>query len=246
VIDDTTSPAAGRFHGGEPSAVAGLVVALDGPSSSGKSTVGAEVARRLHYRFCDTGLLYRAVAWLAVRRDVPATDVARLVPLVVEVRLEADDRGRFRRVRAAGTDVTAEVRRAAVDRFVSEYARVPELRTALVSRQRELAAGGSMVMAGRDIGTAILPDADVKVYLDASPEERARRRAAQRRAADRNVEAEILRDLRRRDAIDSGRETAPLRVPPDAVVVHSDGMDFNQTVRAVVEVVRAAERSRGR
>ena len=220
------------------------MVALDGPSSSGKSTVGAEAARRLRYRFCDTGLLYRAVTWLALQRGVPATRIPQLLELVAEVRLEADDRGRYRRVRAAGVDVTAEVRGEVVDAAVSEYARIAEIRDALVPRQRELVADGSIIMAGRDIGTVILPDADVKIYLDASAEERARRRAAQRGIAGADVERQILTDLRRRDAIDSTRETAPLRTAADAVVVHSDGLDFNATVQAVVDVVRGAAAAR--
>ncbi len=208
----------------EPATALGLVVALDGPSSSGKSTVGAEAARLLGYRFCDTGLLYRAVTWLALRRGVAADDVPALLALAAEVRLEADERGRYRRVRAAGVDVTEEVRGEVVDGAVSEYARVAELRAALVPRQRELAAQGSIIMAGRDIGTVILPDADVKIYLDASAEERARRRAAERQTADVDVQHQILSDLQRRDTIDSTRKTAPLRKAEDALVVHSDGL----------------------
>lgn len=241
-------PSPARIRGGgEPESLSqaeGLVVALDGPSSSGKSTVGSEAARRLRYRFCDTGLLYRAIAWLAVKRGVPADDVGALLPLVGEVVLESDERERFKRVRAAGEDVTTAVRGEAVDGFVSEYARVTELRTALLPVQREIAAGGRIIMAGRDIGTVILPNADLKIYLDASAEERARRRAAQRRSSGAEPEGQILRDMRRRDAIDSTREAAPLRVADDAVVIHSDGMEFYQTVRAVIEAIRSAEKAR--
>ncbi len=238
VVTDHGIPS--NSDGNRPSA--GLIVALDGPSSSGKSTVGAEAARRLRYRFCDTGLLYRAVAWLAMARGVAAADVDGLVRLAAEVELLPDERGRYRHVAAVGRDVTAEVRGEAVDVAVSEYARVPELRAVLVDRQRALVSGGGIIMAGRDIGTVILPNADVKIYLDASPEERARRRAAQRRHA--GVEEQVLADLRRRDAIDSTRQTAPLRIPDDAVVVHSDGLDFNQTVRAVTDVIRSAVAAR--
>jgi cytidylate kinase len=222
-----------------------LVVAVDGPSSSGKSTVGAEAARRLGYRFCDTGLLYRAVAWLAVERGIAPEQAAALVPLAQEVQLIADARGRLRRVEAAGRDVTAEVRGPAVDRTVSDYSKVPELRAALVSRQRALAADGGIIMAGRDIGTVILPNADIKTFLYASPEERARRRAAQRKVAADKMEATgILEDMRRRDAIDSERETAPLRSAEDAVVFRTDGNTFDQTVSAVVRAIRDAEAAR--
>lgn len=218
----------------------GLVVALDGPGSSGKSTVGAEAARRLGYRFCDTGLLYRAVTWLALERGVAPTDVAGLVPLVAEVRLVADARGRLRHVHAGGRDVTTEVREAGVDRAVSEFARVPDLRAALVTRQREIAARGGIIMAGRDIGTVILPAAPVKIYLDASAEERAKRRAVQRKTTDAGEEDQILADLRRRDDIDTTRETAPLRTAPDAVIVRTDGNSFEETVAAVVGTIRDA------
>jgi cytidylate kinase len=217
------------------------VVALDGPSSSGKSTVGAEAARRLRYRFCDTGLLYRAVTWLALERGVPATDAAAVVPLAAEVHLRGDARGRLRRVEADGRDVTAEVRGAAVDRSVSDYSRVPELRAALVPRQRAIAAEGGIIMAGRDIGTVILPDADLKIFLDASAEERARRRAAQRRTAAIPEAERILEELRRRDAIDSSREIAPLKTAPDAVVLVTDGNTFVQTVEAVVRAIREVQ-----
>jgi cytidylate kinase len=218
-----------------------LTVALDGPSSSGKSTVGAEAALGLHYRFCDTGLLYRAVTWLAGERGVSSTEVEALVALTDEVELFADDRGRLCNVRVGDRDVTDEVHLPAVDQAVSEYSKVPQLRTALVPRQREIAADGAIIMAGRDIGTVILPDADLKIYLSASAEERARRRAAQRQIAPDGAEAAlILADLRRRDAIDSGRETAPLRVAPDSLVIETDGIGFDETVGTVIRAVRDA------
>ena len=230
-----------------PRAVGGLVVAVDGPSSSGKSTVGAEAARRLRYRFCDTGLLYRAVAWLALERGIAPADVPALLPLAAEVVLVADARGRLRHVEADGRDVTHEVRGADVDRAVSDYSKVPELRAALVPRQRDLAGEGGIIMAGRDIGTVILPDADVKIYLSASAEERARRRAKQRGTVDETEADRILDELRRRDSIDSSRETAPLRIASDAVVIRTDGNSFEQTIEAVVQAIRAAEgAARGR
>jgi cytidylate kinase len=228
--------------GGRP--VSGrLVVALDGPSSSGKSTVGAEAARRLRYRFCDTGLLYRAVSWLALERGVAPGDVEALVPLAAEVILVADAHGRLRHVLADGRDVTHEVRGAAVDRSVSDYSKVAALRAALVPRQRALAVEGRIIMAGRDIGTVILPDAGVKIYLSASAEERARRRAVQRGAVDETEADQILHELRRRDSIDSNRATAPLRTAPDAVIIQTDGNTFEQTVGSVVRAIRAAEGS---
>jgi cytidylate kinase len=217
------------------------VVALDGPSSSGKSTVGAEAARRLRYRFCDTGLLYRAVTWLALERGVAATDTSAVVSLAAQVHLVADARGRLRHVEADGRDVTTQVRSAQVDREVSAYSQVPELRAALVERQRAIATAGGIIMAGRDIGTVILPDADVKIYLDASAEERARRRRAQRGPAAQPEGDRILEDLRRRDDLDSTRVVAPLRTAPDAIVLHTDGSSFGETVDRVIGAIQAAQ-----
>ena len=219
-----------------------LIVALDGPASSGKSSVGAAAARALGYRFCDTGLLYRALTDLALRRGTALDDVAALVALIDEVELAADDGAGLSRVLVDGLDVTATVHSPDVDRHVSEVAGVPEVRAALLTRQRALAAGGGIVMAGRDIGTVVLPEADLKIYLDASPEERARRRAEERGVDPTSaIAGSILADLRRRDELDRNRPVAPLRAAADARIVHTDGNQFEQTVTAVEAIIRAAE-----
>ena len=231
----------GRPHE-EAAAPAGLVVSLDGPASSGKSSVGAAAARRLHYRFCDTGLLYRAVTWLALERGIDPADGPALVALVAEVTLAEDRGGRLTHVLVDGRDVTREVHQARVDRHVSEVARQPAVREALRPRQREIAAPGRIIVAGRDIGTVILPDAGLKLYLDVSVEERARRRAHQRGVAEGTpAYAKLLAELRARDALDRGRAVAPLRVPDGALVIRSDGRAFQHTVTAVVAAVHAAE-----
>jgi cytidylate kinase len=220
----------------------GLVVALDGPGSSGKSSVGAAAAREVGYRFCDTGLLYRAVTWLAEARGVSVDDAEGLVSLVDDVQLAEDGIGRLERVRVDGVDHTADVRSPAVEAAVSAVSAVPEVRAALLARQRELAADGGIVMAGRDIGTVVLPDADLKIYLDASVEERARRRAEQRDLDPTGPEGiAILESLRRRDRLDTSRAVAPLRVASDARVISTDGNTFEQTVDAVVGAIRDAQ-----
>jgi cytidylate kinase len=220
----------------------GLVVALDGPASSGKSSVGAAAAVRIGYRFCDTGLLYRAVTWLALRRGVDAGMVPALVALADEIELVPDSAGRLAHVSVEGADVTDEVHGADVDVAVSAYAGVAELRAALLTRQRALATPGRIIMAGRDIGTVVLPDADLKLYLDASPEERARRRAMERGLDPDGPEAaEILEELRRRDALDSSRPVAPLRPAADALILRTDGNEFETTVDQVVDAIRARE-----
>jgi cytidylate kinase len=221
----------------------GLVVALDGPASSGKSSVGAAAALELGYRFCDTGLLYRAATWLSLLRGVSADgDSAALVALVPEIELASDASGRLAHVTVDGRDVTDEVHTEIVDEYVSAVSRVPELRAALLNRQRDLARRGRIIMAGRDIGTVVLPDADLKVFLDASVEERARRRAEERGVAAGSEEArEILAQLRRRDDLDRNRPVAPLRPADDAVHIVTDGNRFEETVTAVVAVIREAE-----
>lgn len=218
------------------------MVALDGPGSSGKSSVGAAAAQAVGYRFCDTGLLYRAVTWLAEAHGVPVDDPEGLVALVGEVELAPDEDGRLSRVVVAGTDHTADVRSPAVDAAVSAVSAVAPVRDALLARQRDLAAEGGIVMAGRDIGTVVLPDADLKIYLDASVDERARRRAEERGLSPDSPEAEaILEALRRRDHLDATRAVAPLRIAPDARIITTDGNAFEDTVAAVTGAIRDVE-----
>jgi cytidylate kinase len=224
----------------------GLVVALDGPASSGKSSVGAAAALRLGYRFCDTGLLYRAATWLVLERGLhpesAGVEPDALVALVPEIELVPDVNGRLAHVGVDGVDVTDLVRSPRVDEAVSAVSRVPELRAALLTTQRSLAAEpGGIVMAGRDIGTVVLPDADLKIFLDASVVERARRRAEERDVDPDSQEGRfILAQLRRRDELDSTRAVAPLRAAEDAVHIVTDGNEFEDAVEAVVIAIRAA------
>jgi cytidylate kinase len=220
----------------------GLVVSLDGPASSGKSSVGGAAALVLRYRFCDTGVLYRALTWLAVQRGVESGDAASVAALVPELEVAADDHGRVDRVRVGGVDVTGSLHDAEVERLVSTVARQADVRAALLPIQRQLARGGRIIMAGRDIGTVVLPDADLKLYIEVSPEERARRRAEERGLDPTGREAEELAaELRRRDRVDSTRTVAPLRIPDDAVVIRSEGNRLEETVDAVVAAVRRCE-----
>jgi cytidylate kinase len=219
--------------------MSGLRVALDGPGSSGKSSIGASAATELGYRFLDTGVLYRAITLLSVLREIGEQDEAALAAVVPELELVPDDVGRMRRVRVEGHDVTDQLHVPAVDRRVSAVSALPGVRGALLELQRDLAAGGDIILAGRDIGTVVLPDADLKLYLQVSVEERAQRRAAERGLDPESAEAAtILADLERRDHLDSSRATAPLRIPDDAVIVRSDGRAFHETVAEVVGIIR--------
>jgi cytidylate kinase len=225
-----------------------LVVSLDGPASSGKSTVGAGAAERLGYRFCDTGMLYRAVTWLALERGVNVDDADSLVSLVPEIQLRADDRGRMTRVHVGGRDVADLVRSAEVDRNVSQVSRHAAVREALLPLQRAMADGGRIIMAGRDIGTVVLPDADLKLYLHVPLPERARRRAEERGVLvdDEKAAAQLERELRKRDEIDSTRTASPLRIPEGATIIESEGNTLEQTIDAVVEAIHARAAPAGR
>jgi cytidylate kinase len=221
----------------------GIVVSVDGPGGSGKSTVGAGAALKVGYRFCDTGVLYRGLTWLALKRGVSPDDAAALEQLIGEVELAPDAQQRYVHVRADGREVTDELHTPEVDREVSRVSQHASVRAKLLPLQHALAAGGRIVMAGRDIGTVVLPDADLKVYLDVSIAERARRRAAERGLSDDPAAiAQIEEELRRRDGIDSTRKTAPLRKPEDAVVIDTDGFTLEQSIAAVVDAIRATER----
>jgi cytidylate kinase len=220
------------------------VIAIDGPAAAGKSTVGRAVAQRLGYRYLDTGAMYRAVTWAALERGIPVDDEAAVTRLAESIEIDItppmEEDGRQYTVYVDGQDVTWALRRPEVDAAVSKVAAYPGVRHALVAQQRRLADRGGVVMVGRDIGTVVLPQADLKIYLDASAEERARRRYQERRARGEPADyEEILRDMRRRDEMDSSREMAPLRPAEDAVIVNTDGLSVEQVIERVMQLVEA-------
>lgn len=211
-------------------------VAIDGPSGAGKSTVGHALAQALGATFVDTGLMYRALTLAALERGVSVDDGPALGRLAQTVRIEVEKPGpehphRLETVRLDGRDVTDEVRTPRVDRAVSAVSRHPEVREAMVAVQRQAAQRGDTVMVGRDIGTVVLPDATLKVYLDATPEVRAARRAIEMGAPERY--AEYLAELLRRDEADSGREVAPLRQAEGALVLDTGTLDVEECVAAI-------------
>src|SRR4051794_1331176 len=218
-----------------------ITVALDGPASSGKSSVGAAAARELGLRFVDTGLIYRAMTAMALRMGAALDDPVALVPLAARVALDDDGTGRLTRVLLDGVDVTDDVHTESVDGAVSSVSAVPEVRAALLERQRAIAAPGGIVLAGRDIGTVVLPDADLKVFLDASVDERADRRIAERGLdPDGDDAREVREQLRARDDQDRNRAVAPLRAAADAIHIRTDGNTFRETVDLVVRAINAA------
>ncbi len=224
-----------------------ITITIDGPAASGKSTVGALVAQRLGYLYFDTGVMYRAVTWAALDRGIPIEDEAAITDLAVRLCIEvlpptvAD--GRQYTVLADGVDVTWGIREAAVNRGVSPVSAYAGVRTAMVAQQRRIGAAGGVVMVGRDIGTVVLPEAEIKVYLDATPEERARRRWREMQArGDMTPYEMVLADLRRRDDIDSQRAIAPLRAAEDAVYLDSTALSIEQVVARILEIVTPALR----
>ena len=220
----------------------GIVVAIDGPMGSGKSTVAREVARRLGFRYVDTGAMYRAVAVAALRRGVSPDDAQALARIAQEMRLEIEPAADgTSRVRVDGEDITAVLRTVEVNRVVSRVARVPGVREALGKIQRAMGASGNVVMEGRDIGSVILPDAPVKVFLTASPEVRAQRRRAELAAAGVTVSLdEVRRIIDDDDRAATTREVAPLRIAPDAVVIDSTNLTVDEIVDQIAALVRRA------
>jgi len=216
------------------------IIAIDGPAASGKSTVGARLAQALGYLYFDSGVMYRAVTWLALQRGLDVQDEAAVTALAqeaqIDVRPPSVPDGRACDVLSDGQDITWEVRRPEVDSNVSLVSTYPGVRAALSAKQRRVGLRGRVVMVGRDIGTIVLPEAGLKVYLDASAEQRARRRHDEIVGRDGMADFErILAQVVERDRIDSTRAVAPLRPADDAVIINSDGLDADQ----VFEQVRA-------
>ena len=218
-------------------------ITIDGPAASGKSTVGLRLAQDLGYLFFDTGIMYRVVTWLALERGLDMQDEAALTALAESAQIDilppSKDDGRTCDVLIDGLDITWETRSGEVDANVSVVSACAGVRRALLYQQRRIGQRGRVVMVGRDIGTVVLPDADLKVYLDASPEERARRRFDEIRARGGDPDYhEVLAKVLERDRIDSTRSIAPLRAAEDAVVIDSDKLNADQVFERLQELCR--------
>jgi CMP/dCMP kinase len=214
-----------------------IVVAIDGPAGSGKSTLAKRVAGRLSFTYIDTGAMYRAVALWAVRQGVAFDDHHRMEQLATAAEIELEPGGV---VRLNGEDVSDAIRAPEVSNGASKIAVISGVRRAMVAKQRELGKRMNSVMEGRDIGTVVFPDADVKIYLDAAVAERVRRRLQEMRAkGDPITETELTAQIKERDQRDSTRADAPLSQAPDAIYLDSTGLSIEEVEEAILKLVRS-------
>ncbi len=219
-------------------------IAVDGPAASGKSTIAEKLAQALGYLYFDTGVMYRAVTLAALRQLGAVTDERAVTHLAETVHIDvceaSQDDGRKSDILLDGVDITWEIRALEVEANVSVVSAYPGVRVAMTEQQRRIGKRGKVVMVGRDIGTVVLPDADLKVYMEASVEERARRRYDEVRQRGEAADyEEILASMRRRDEIDSTRKVAPLRPAEDAVIVSTDGLSIEQVLEKIQALVKA-------
>ena len=219
------------------------VIAIDGPAASGKSTLGKQLADVLGYLFFDTGVMYRAVTWAALQGEVDIADEEGVTALAetldIDVQPPSKDDGRSYDVLVNGEDVTWQIRQPEVEANVSEVSAYSGVRRALSAQQRRIGLRGRVVMVGRDIGTVVMPEAALKVYLDASVQERARRRYEEKRGRGEPADLEVIRQaVLARDHIDSTRDLSPLRPAVDAVIVNSDEMSIDQVLEYVRELLK--------
>ncbi|MBN2555147.1 MAG: (d)CMP kinase [Anaerolineales bacterium] len=218
------------------------IIAIDGPAASGKSTVAMIVAEKLGYLYFDTGVMYRAATLAAIRKEIPVEDEARVVEMAqsidIDVRPSTKQDGRQYDVLLDGEDVTWDLRTRDVESHVSLVSSYGGVRSALTAKQREIGMRGAVVMVGRDIGTVVLPDADLKIYLDATVEERAKRRYEEIEGRGKLSPYDVvLEEMKRRDTIDSTRDIAPLAAARDAVWIDSTSMSIESVVDEVLKYI---------
>lgn len=216
-----------------------ISIAIDGPAAAGKSTVAKIVAKKLSYLYIDTGAMYRALTWKAIHENVPVEDEEALDRLLQKTQIELKQEGEIQKVYVDGADVTEKIRMPEISKNVSAVAKHKQIREEMVKRQKNLAASGGVVMDGRDIGTHVLPDAEVKIFLKASVKERAKRRHMENltKGIESNLE-EIERDIALRDEMDSNRKVAPLKKAPDAIEIDSTHLTVEEVAERIMDVVR--------
>ncbi len=216
-----------------------IKIAIDGPAASGKSTTAREVANRLNYTYIDSGAMYRAVTLKALQENVPVTDEQRVAKLAEKLKISFGSHPAKTIIYMNGKDVSDAIRTPRIDKNISPVAANPRVREILVRKQQELGRLGGVVMDGRDIGTVVFPDAELKIYLVASVEERARRRLKELQQKGQSLPLEeIMDDIRYRDAQDMGRKHGPLRKAPDAVEIDTTHLTIDQQVEKIVTLAQ--------
>jgi cytidylate kinase len=220
----------------------GLVIAIDGPSGAGKSTAARRLAERLGYIYIDTGAMYRAIGWKAKREGIDPTDEAKLADLCGRTEVTINKDNSDPRFSVNGIDVTGEIRTPEMGMMASAVSKSPAVRARLLTLQRELGRGGGVVMDGRDIGTVVFPDADVKFYLEASAGERGKRRYLELKAKGMDVDrAQITKEIEERDQQDSGRALAPLKKADDALLIDSSTMSIDDVLDRMLSEIKKAK-----
>lgn len=216
------------------------VIAIDGPAGAGKSTIAKMAAQKLGYIYIDTGAMYRAVAWRVLQEYTPPVSTEQIVSVLDDINIKLSyDENKNMRVETNGTDVSAAIRTPEVTALVSQVAAVSEVRTKMVELQRAMAKCGKVLMDGRDIGTCVLPNADLKIFLTASVEERANRRARQMKEKDYDIDVEeIKKDIIARDEADMNREISPLKKADDALLLDTTEMTIEEVLAAIVKMAQ--------
>ncbi len=216
-----------------------IAVAIDGPAGAGKSTIARAAAEQLGFIYVDTGALYRTIGLAAHRRDIAGTDRVRIIQMLPEISVELVYQDGIQHVLLDGEDVSACIRTPQISVYASQVSSVPEVRAYLLDLQRQMARKSSIIMDGRDIGTVILPQAQVKIFLTASPEARAERRCAELREKGETVTIqEVLADIEARDEKDASRAVAPLKQAEDAVLLDTSALTLEESIAAVLQVIK--------
>lgn len=226
------------------------IIAIDGPAASGKTTVSKLLAKRLSYLYFDTGAMYRAVTLEMLRREIDSTDEQAVSKLAAALELDVVPPtvgdGRWFTILADGDDVTLDIYNAEIDANVSRVAAYPDVRKPITHHQRRVALRGEVVMVGRDVGTVVVPEADLKLYFDARVEVRAHRRWHERQGTEAaHSYEEILAALRKRDQIDAGRAVAPMKAAPDAIVIDTSDLTIDEVIAQVMALVSAIQAQQG-
>lgn len=212
-------------------------ITIDGPAASGKTSIGKKVSSQLKWRFLDTGLMYRAATWLVIKNKIDVSDESNILLSILNSDFSISSEYKEDSLIIDTQNVITELRTPEIDKYVSQISRITKVREILVEQQREIAKSGDIVMVGRDIGSVVLPNANTKIYLDASLDVRSKRRFEETEENEDMTFEEVKKDLQNRDIIDSKRQTSPLIIPENATVINTDSLTMLQVVAEIISVV---------